>query len=62
MTRYRTEILICLFLIIATLAVYLQVKHHDFINYDYNNYIIENPLVESGWTMKGLKSRIEVKA
>ena len=48
----RRELSICLFLIIVTLAVFWSVKDHDFINYDDDEYVIENIHVHSGLTMK----------
>ncbi len=44
----RYEILVMLFLVITTAAVYLQVKDHDFVNYDDNEYIKENMHVQAG--------------
>jgi tetratricopeptide (TPR) repeat protein len=46
---------ICLFLIITTLAVFWQVKDHEFISYDDNHYVTENPQVQAGLTIKSLK-------
>ena len=46
----RREILICLLLVATTLAVYWQVTNHEFINYDDNVYVSENPHVQSGLT------------
>jgi len=40
-TRHN-EIIICLFLIVTTLAVYWEVTNHEFLNYDDNIYITEN--------------------
>jgi len=51
--KYR-EHLICLFLILATLAAYWQVKDHDFVYYDDNVYVSENPHVRKGLTVEGL--------
>jgi protein O-mannosyl-transferase len=39
---------ICLLFITATLAVFWQVCHHDFINPDDPVYVIQNPHVQSG--------------
>jgi len=44
---------ICLFLIVSTLAVYWQVTDHDFINYDDDVFVTENPYVKAGITKKG---------
>ena len=46
----RRQFLISLLLIVATLAVYWQVRHHEFINIDDNIYIIENTQVQKGFT------------
>jgi tetratricopeptide (TPR) repeat protein len=32
----------------ATFAIYLQVRHHDFVNYDDPIYIVENPSLQVG--------------
>ena len=45
--KIRSDILVMLFLVLITAAVYLQVKDHDFINYDDNEYITENPHVQA---------------
>ena len=44
----RRDVLVCLFLIVTTLAVYQQVRNHDFINLDNNLYITENDQVQKG--------------
>jgi tetratricopeptide (TPR) repeat protein len=54
MSRYRSEIIVSLFLIVSVLAVYGQVRHHEFINYDDDDYVAENRHVQAGWTMEGL--------
>ncbi len=54
MNRYRSEILVCLFLVITTVAVYCQVQNFDFINYDDNDYVTENQHVQAGWTIEGV--------
>ena len=54
MTRYRSEIVVCIFLMVSTLAVYWQVGNHGFIDYDDNVYITKNPQVQAGWTMESL--------
>lgn len=50
----RKVVLICLFLIAATLAVYWPVRHYEFTNYDDNVYITENHYVQSGLTPKSI--------
>jgi protein O-mannosyl-transferase len=46
--RIRTDQLIPLVLVLATLAVYWPVHHHPFINFDDPNYITENRHVQGG--------------
>jgi len=50
--RYRSEIFVCLFLILATLAVFAQIRNHDFITYDDPAYVTRNQEVQAGWTWK----------
>lgn len=50
MQRYRNELLVCLFLILVTLAVFLQIRNHDFITYDDPAYVTRNHDVQAGWT------------
>ncbi len=51
----RQEIIICLFLIAATLAVYWQTTNHEFINYDDGLYVTENLHVKAGLTLESVK-------
>jgi len=46
----RREGVICLFLIIAILAVYWQVGNHEFIDFDDNVYVTKNRQVQAGLT------------
>jgi Flp pilus assembly protein TadD len=50
----RREAFICLVLVVSILGVYWQVKNHQFVNYDDNVYISDNPQVQSGFTSKTL--------
>jgi lipoprotein NlpI len=50
----RYDILVILFLVLITTVVYLQVKDHDFVNYDDNEYIAENLQVQAGLTFKSV--------
>jgi Tfp pilus assembly protein PilF len=45
---------ICLFLVVATLAVYWQVLDNDFVDYDDNDYVTENIRVHKGVTFDSL--------
>ncbi|HYA13948.1 MAG TPA: hypothetical protein VEF33_06380, partial [Syntrophales bacterium] len=42
-------IIICLFLSVATLAAFWQVKDHEFVNYDDNRYIVDNTHIRKGF-------------
>jgi tetratricopeptide (TPR) repeat protein len=44
----RRELLVCLFLVLATLTVYWQVGNYEFVNLDDDKYIIENSQVQKG--------------
>jgi len=51
----RCDLLICLFLVISTFAVYKQVSHYDFVSYDDDDYVFENPYIKSGLTSNSIK-------
>jgi len=51
----RTALLISLFLLILTSGVYLQVKDYQFINYDDEEYIVNNAHIRSGFTPAGIR-------
>jgi tetratricopeptide (TPR) repeat protein len=46
---------ICLALLAATFAVYAQVRHFDFVNFDDPDYAANNPHVRHGITPEGLE-------
>jgi len=48
------DFLICLGLVIATLVVYGQVRHHDFISFDDPLYVTDNRYVRDGLTFEGI--------
>ena len=50
----RREYLICLFLILATAAVFWQVRNHEFISLDDPEYVTENRQVQNGVTLNGV--------
>jgi tetratricopeptide (TPR) repeat protein len=54
MRRYLSETIVALLLIVSILAVYGQVRNHDFLSYDDDDYITENHLVQAGWTVEGV--------
>ena len=50
----RRRFYIGLFLIVATLLVFGQVRNHDFTNWDDPLYVTENPHVQAGLSPKNL--------
>lgn len=50
MRKYHKEIGISLLLILATFSAFWQVSSHDFINFDDDEYVTENPRVRAGLT------------
>src|SRR5208283_821701 len=46
---------VCLFLTVITFAVFGQTVHHEFVNYDDNLYVYENPVVQKGLTWEGFR-------
>ncbi len=49
-----SDFLICLFLLLSTLAVYGQVRGFDFVNIDDREYITANAVVRAGMSSAGL--------
>lgn len=45
---------VCLFLIITTVMVYGQIVTHDFVEFDDDRYVNENPQVTAGLTAEGI--------
>ena len=50
----RLDVLICVFLVVATLFVYWQKSTHDFIGYDDDKYVTENMHVKQGLSFENL--------
>jgi tetratricopeptide (TPR) repeat protein len=48
------DILVCLFLVMATFAVYWQVHNFDFVNFDDPAYVYENRYVQEGLTLDSI--------
>ena len=44
--------MICFLLVMSTLAVYWQVQHHDFVNYDDDKYVTENRHIQGSFTLE----------
>jgi tetratricopeptide (TPR) repeat protein len=51
----RVDNLIALALTLVTLIVYLPVTGHGFLDYDDDEYVTENPIVQNGLTLAGIK-------
>jgi len=51
----RFPLLICIGLIALVVGIYAQTLRHDFLNYDDNEYVTENPIVLQGVTLAGVK-------
>ncbi len=54
MRHQRIKVLIGLALGLITLAVYLPAIHHEFLDYDDQEYVAENPHVRAGLTWQGV--------
>lgn len=48
--RHRLQLVVSVFLLMATIAAFWQVHNHDFVIYDDNLYVTQNPHVQSGLT------------
>ncbi len=53
-TPYRRDLLICLFIALAAVAVYLPVGGHGFVNFDDPMYITENARVLQGLSLENV--------
>ena len=53
-SRIRYEVLICFFIVIVTSAVYWRIGKFEFIEYDDHEYIIHNPHIQEGLTLKSI--------
>ena len=54
-SHIRNDILVCLFLILVTSAVYWQVQNHDFTSFDDNYYVTDNDHVRSGLSAENFR-------
>ena len=52
--KTHRDVLVCLFLVIATVAVYWQVRNHEFVNFDDDGYVTENSYVQDGLTRESI--------
>jgi len=51
-SHFAQEILFCSFIIASILFVYLQVANHEFTNYDDNEYVSENRLIQKNLSLE----------
>lgn len=51
----RRKRLLLLALVLITLAAHWRVLQNDFVNYDDNDYVTANPIVQKGLTVEGVK-------
>jgi tetratricopeptide (TPR) repeat protein len=49
------QVLVSLALVIATVGVYLPVRHHEFVNLDDNVFVTENPNIRGGLTWQSVR-------
>src|SRR5260370_1197054 len=54
MTKHRTTLALCLALPCGTVISYWPMTGHNFVNLDDEQYIVENPHVNSGFTWSGV--------
>jgi len=50
----KQKLIICIVLVLATLAVYWQVHQFDFVNFDDPIYVVENQHIQSGLSTEGI--------
>ena len=53
-TDKTMKIAICIFLVVATLAVYWQIQDHELLYFDDNQYVTENLNVKTGFTRESI--------
>lgn len=53
--KISKEAWICLLLILLILLIYWQVFDFEFVNYDDDRYVTQNPMVQEGLTLKSVK-------
>jgi len=50
----RRDLTVAVLLAVATLTIYGQLVHYDFVNFDDGKYVYENPRVQSGLSRSGI--------
>lgn len=54
LSQPQKKLALCLLLFLVTVAVFSQVRHHEFINLDDEQYVTQNPRVRAGLTSDSL--------
>jgi len=57
----RQKLIVYLVIIVVTLAVFWQVNHYDFVNFDDQVYVTENTHIQSGITLEGFRWAFSTK-
>ena len=55
MSERRTVLTVCLALAMAVWAIYGQTRHHDFVNFDDNEYVYENAQIRQGLSLENVR-------
>lgn len=58
--KLRSNVLISLVLVVSILAVYWQVRNYDFVSFDDDIYVSNNPHVQAGLTLEGIKWAFDI--
>lgn len=53
--KNKSVVVVALLLALLTLATYWQVMGHDFVNFDDEDYVVENHYVRGGLTLEGVR-------
>jgi tetratricopeptide (TPR) repeat protein len=61
-TKNPIAAFICLALALITIALYLPITHHDFVNFDDDDYITNNSHVQAGLTWAGVIWAFQTRA
>jgi len=48
------KVAICIFLMVATFCIYSQVQDHEFINFDDDQYVTKNSIIQAGLTAESI--------
>ena len=51
---HLTEFILIVLLVFSSVAVYRDIHHHEFVNFDDDMYLFENPHISKGLTGPGI--------